>query len=139
MKFPILKDENVATPLNGRCPQCKRRGVGEPNSFAVLEGGALLMDRNRRNGGPDARLDGFLNITWHGAHDTGIGVDRDIHEHIDLATDCRDGQFEVYFCSTACLRKFLNSWVDALEARVGRERRANTKRKPSGKPRRPRA
>ena len=122
MKFPTLKNNTTTYPKKALCPQCKKRKVLEPHSMAILSGGANLMDRKRCNGWPDDRMDGFLEITWHGAHDTGIGEDRDIYCTIDLAKDCRGGQYEMYFCSTACLRKYLNSWVDDLETKVHRKR-----------------
>jgi len=91
--------------------------------MAVLTGGALFMDRKRRNGAMHNQMDGFLDILWHGAHDNGEGDDRDIATSVYLANDCRGGQFEIYFCSTACLRAFLNAWVDALESKVGKQRK----------------
>ena len=42
---------------------------------------------------------------------------------VHVADNCRGGQFDVYFCSTDCLRAFLNSCVDALELEVQKEKR----------------
>jgi hypothetical protein len=122
MRFPIIEGEKDHFPSRPRCPQCKKRKVFEPHSMAILSGGAMLMDRRRKNGGPDKRMDGFLRLDWHGAHDSGVGHDREIGGSIELVRDCRGGQFEMYFCSTPCLRAFLNSCVDALEEAVSRER-----------------
>jgi hypothetical protein len=88
----------------------------------------MFMDRNRSNGGPNDHMDGFASIAWHGGHDGGVGSDRDILVSVDVAKDCRGGQFEVYFCSTACLRAFFNSWVDALEAQVLTKKKRPSKR-----------
>ena len=69
------------------------------------------------------------SLTWHGAHDTGLGKDRDIFCRVDLVKDCIDGEYEIYLCSTACLRKFLASWVDALEEKVRQEKKKIQKSK----------
>jgi len=77
-------------------------------------------------------MDGFASITWHGAHDAGTGEDREIFTTVDFARDCRGGQFEIYFCSTACLRAFFNSWVEALELKIRNEKRRNAKKRGRG-------
>lgn len=123
MKFPLLQARHTQHPKKALCPQCKKRKVLEPHSMAIFAGGALFMDGKRVNGGMHDRMDGFASITWHGAHNTGVGRDRDIYTTVDFARDCRGGQFEIYFCSTACLRTFFNSWVDALEIKIRKEKR----------------
>jgi len=127
MKFPRLKDRYTKHPGKAVCPQCKKSKVLEPHSMAIFDGGAMFMDRKRLNGGPHDQMDGFTSITWHGAHDSGIGPDRDIFTSVDFARDCRGGQFEIYFCSTSCLRAFFNSWVDALESKIRIEKRRRAK------------
>lgn len=91
--------------------------------MAILGGGALLMDRKSQSSIHDDRQIGFLHLTWHGAHGQGVGGDRDMYKVVEIANDCRGGQFDLYFCSTACLRAFLNSCVDALELEVQKEKR----------------
>ena len=103
---------------NGKCAHCGVRRVLEPHSFAHINGGALLMDRTRRNGLPDERMDGFLSLTWHGAHDGGRGANPDVYVVSSIVDDERGGQFEFYFCSINCLRRFLNDAVDRLVAQV---------------------
>ncbi len=127
MKFPVLKVRHTKHPKKAVCPQCQQHKVLEPHSMAIFNGGATFMGRKRLNGGLHEQMDGFASITWPGAHDTGLGEDRDIFTSVDFATDCRGGQFEIYFCSTACLRAFFNSWVDALEAKIRKEKRRNAK------------
>lgn len=90
--------------------------------MAIFSGGALLMDREENSGGMSEDMDGFVDITWHGAHDNGIGEDRDIYAQVYAAEDCRGGQFEMYFCSTSCLRTFFNEWVDKLEDKIKAEK-----------------
>jgi hypothetical protein len=123
MKFPVVKGDKMAHPRIAKCPQCKKRKVGEPHSMAILSGGALLLDRKRENSIHTKALSGFLKLIWHGAHDDGEGSDRDIGAMVEIAQDATGGQFDLYFCSPACVRAFLNSWVDALEKCILSERR----------------
>lgn len=83
--------------------------------MAILNGGALLMNDERTGGGMDGRLDGFLSLIWHGAHDGGTGEHRETGADVRIADNCKGGQFEIYFCSTRCLRAYLNHCVDLLE------------------------
>lgn len=131
MKFPVVKGEKTAYPSVALCPQCKKRKVFEPNSMVILAGGAVLLDRKRENSIHTRALSGFLCLAWHGAHDNGVGHDRDIGAAVEIAAATAGGQFEMYFCSTTCVRIFLNSCVDALEKCIIRERK-----KPRDSPRR---
>jgi len=106
---------------NIRCEQCRRKRAKNNNSFAVLSGGACLMNRRKRYGGPHDDMDGFLDLTWHGDHNGGIGEYQEVFAVVDRARDVRGGQFERYFCSIPCLRRYLNDWVDELETRVKTE------------------
>lgn len=127
MKLPTLKGRTSYHPKKGLCPWCRKNKVLEPHSFAVLSGGALLMDRKNESGGPDDSMDGFLHMFWHGAHDGGIGKDKGIGASLDIARDVRGGQFELYFCSTKCLRSYLNYCVDELERKLTEERLKSNK------------
>lgn len=90
--------------------------------MAILEGGACLLDKRTRVSGPDERMEGYLYMAWHGAHDGGTGRDPKVHGLVNIALDVRGGQFALYFCSTGCLRAFLNACVDHLESKVARQR-----------------
>jgi len=126
MNFPVVQKKKSHHPKSPRCPQCRRRKVLEPHSMAFISGSTTFIQRSRLNASV-ADLAASLDITWHGAHDSGIGDDRDIFTSVSLANDCRNGEFAVYFCSTKCLRAFLNTWVDALETKIRNEKRRNTK------------
>ncbi len=97
MKLPSVKGRPSCFPQKARCPWCKKNKVLEPHSFAALTSGAMLMDRKGENGGPDDRMDGFLALEWHGAHDGGQGKDRDIYEMIEIAKNVRSGQYDIFF------------------------------------------
>ncbi len=76
------------------------------------------MNRKEDYGGSDKNMDGFLSLIWHGAHDDGEGKDREWHVIVEIARDVRGGQYNIYFCSTKCLRSYLNFCVDELENKL---------------------
>ncbi len=78
------------------------------------------MNRKTDEGGPDDRMDGYLDLIWHGAHDGGKGEYPDIHEILHIAGDVKGGQFDLHFCSTKCLREFFNHAVDKLEEKISK-------------------
>jgi hypothetical protein len=121
--FPVVKGKISRWPEEPLCPMCRKARVFEPHSMACIDAGALKVNRKRDTGGPSDDLDGFLHLSWHGAHDSGMGDDRDIFCNLEVIKDVRGGQGELYFCSTTCLRAFLNACVDALEQQI---RRATT-------------
>ncbi len=91
------------------------------------------MNRKDDSGGPDDKMDGFLHIAFHGAHDGGLGKDQGIGAMVELARDVRGGQFDLYFCSTKCLRAYLNFCVDALDEKLKRERSKSNKARREGR------
>ncbi len=123
IKLPVVKGKKYNHyPRRALCPWCKKKKVFEPHSMAILSGGALLMNRKEKNGGSSDDLDAYLSLTWHGAHDSGKGDDRKIYSNIDIASDVKGGEFDLYFCSTKCLRAFLNACVDELEKKIEKEK-----------------
>ena len=120
MKFPLLKNEKFKYPPGNKCAWCGVIKISEPHSMAVIGGGAMLVNRKTGDGGPDPRLDGFLSMAWHGAHpeEGGKGKRPGVYQSLEIAKDIKGGQFEVYFCSTKCLRAFLNHAVDMLEKKI---------------------
>lgn len=123
MRFPLAITQ-MRFPSTSKCTWCKSHNVSEPHSMAVLSGGAMLMNRKTGDGGPDDRLEGFLDVTWHGAHtnEGGTGKAPDIYKCIEIAQNVQGGQFDINFCSTKCLRSFLNHAVDNLENKIAKKR-----------------
>src|SRR5262249_26606731 len=118
MKFPIQKGRgrSRAKGSAGTCLVCGRMGAHEPNGFAFLNGGALKkVGRRHATMSPD--LEGFLSIGVHGGHGRGKPQPSAL---VSVAEGVPLGQFEYYFCSTKCLRKFLNHCVDTLEQRLAK-------------------
>ncbi len=118
LKFPVVKGKSSHWPKKPLCPICGKNKVFEPHSMAILAVGAMLMDRATDSGSMSDDLDGFLALHWHGAHDGGKGKDRELFCGVDIVRDAFGGQADLYFCSTKCLRKFLNACVDELERKV---------------------
>jgi hypothetical protein len=98
--------------------------------MAILNAGAL------RRVGKDSYematdMKAFLTLTWHGAHSGGKGEFAEIHASVNVADEVANGQFDIYFCSTTCMRGFLNYCVDQLQERM---ESARSKRKRSSSP-----
>ena len=119
MKFPTVANSVSSFPNKAICPWCKKNKVFEPHSMAMLCGGSLLVKKGNSVSAPKGAVEGaWLDISWHGAHDGGLGKDRDQNHRVCIAKNVQGGQFEIYFCSTKCLRAYLNSWVDQLERKI---------------------
>jgi len=88
--------------------------ASEPTGFAFLSGGALLQN-GKRSASMDPRMEGFLFIGFHGAHGESSSYPS---TQLSIADEAPDGQFEIEFCSSACLRQFLNRCVDQLEGKL---------------------
>jgi len=122
--LPVVKGKKSFWPTKPVCPVCGKRKVWEPHSMAVLSAGALLMNRREKSGGPSNKMDGYPSLEWHGAHNGGKGRDKEIGCMVYVIRDVVGGQADLYFCSTLCLRRFLNACVDELERRMAKERKA---------------
>jgi hypothetical protein len=109
----ITKKTRPFYPRNHKCPVCSKY-VGEPDSFLCFSGGAMKQIQKNVYS-MDDDLFGFLDINFHGAHDFGRGKYREqfLMKHIVDHSAC--GQFDLYFCSTSCFRKFMNMLIDDLE------------------------
>ena len=106
-------------PKKPICPICRKKKVWEPHSFAVLWGGAMeKKGRDHYSTEIEAKnIVGVLELSWHGAHDDGEGEFREIDSGVEIVDNAPNGNFNLYFCSTSCLREFLNKAVDELERR----------------------
>ena len=120
IKFPILKGKKSYFPQKAECPWCRRQKVLEPHSFATFGGGALLKDKETGAWAPSDRMKGYFDFGWHGCHpeDGGSGEKPNTSGNVSIAYDVAGGQFDIYFCSTKCLREFLNYCVDELEQQI---------------------
>jgi hypothetical protein len=122
-KLPVVKGKRRNYfPTKPLCPVCGERKVLEPHSMASLTSGALsLLDKKEDIWGPSEDMRGYLDLDWHGAHDGGEGENRDIFTTVSLVRDVKGGQASLHFCSTNCLRQFLNTCVDELKTKIEME------------------
>ena len=120
MKLPVInKTTKPFYPRNNKCPICGTK-TGEPNSFLVVNGGAMMqVEEGLFEMSND--LSGFLDISFHGAHDRGKGQYRDKFVSAEIVKNSKQGQFDLYFCSTVCFRKFITEIIDDMETELNKE------------------
>ena len=116
IQYPVVSGEKVVHPLGDICPVC---GVnqfgGEGRPMAVINAGALVeISPNEYASSEDATA--FFTLAWHACGIPSSGRSASI----EVAEWVQGGQFDLYFCSTKCLRAFFNRCVDALEAKIAK-------------------
>jgi hypothetical protein len=117
IKLPVVQKGRVVFPDKPLCPWCRKQKVYEPHSMAILNAGAMRqVGEEHYTMATDTAA--FLSLTWHGAHSGGQGQLPEIYASVEVAAQVASGQFDLYFCSTSCLRGFLNYCVDALEQQI---------------------
>ncbi|MGE0492316.1 MAG: hypothetical protein AB7S38_24095 [Vulcanimicrobiota bacterium] len=101
------------------CACCHQEVYRSDETYAGLSGGACIeldldedLELYRRL---VQRASGFLEIWWRSPYSKGEGGSL---EKAKIVEDGHHGQFDLAFCSTICLRSYLNSRVDALEGVV---------------------
>ena len=117
LELPLVLKDTSTWPSDSKCPVCSKEFNG---AFATVNGGALMMDGDVD--GMDERMRAFITLIWHGRHDHDGEAD-DVYAGLDIVEDGAQGQFDLYFCSTACLRAFFNACVDKLEQKVEADRK----------------
>jgi hypothetical protein len=129
MKTIFIKTKDFDHPANGTCLVCRNK---IRNVYLTFSGGAFFMNRNKRTGGPDHRMDAYLNTFFHGGDGekgkfAGIFVDQLIIEQ------SKGGQFRLLFCGIKCLRKFFNNVIDDLRLQIRRALQAKLKKQKKSK------
>ena len=118
MDLPLKNKGGEGFPGNGCCLQCGQAGVTEPREFVCFTGGSLGREENY--GKPTQPIEAFLHLVWHGAHpispndptpDSGWAS-------IRILEDLPGGQFQLFFCSLNCFRKFFSLLADRLEKEI---------------------
>jgi hypothetical protein len=119
IKLPVVQKQRVVFPDKPICPWCRKQKVYEPHSMAILNAGAMRqVGKEQYEMATDTAA--FLSLTWHGAHSGGQGQLPEVYTSVEVAAQVASGQFDLYFCSTGCLRGFLNYCVDVLEQQIAR-------------------
>ena len=60
----------------------------------------------------------FFSLTAHQEMGGSGGKYPNTYAAVEIADKVASGQFDLYFCSTDCLRSFLNYCVDELERKI---------------------
>jgi hypothetical protein len=107
-RFLLLSDDDGPSyPHDGRCPAC-----GKPftHGLAYLSAGALLLSEDGCDSVQTNKLRGFLNLGYH-------GTDPDMTDSADagVVDDLFGGQFDLKWCSVACMKKWLLDLLDEVE------------------------
>ena len=95
MKYPIIKGKHLIFRKGGDCTYCRKKKNG---NFVTLNGGGS---------GIGSMGNSFLTINE-------IGIAK-VTKSLKICDNEGFCQFEFYFCSTKCLRSFLNKMVDDFE------------------------
>ncbi len=124
IKFPVLKGKHVVFPRDHICPWCRKKKLSDSDGMAILNAGAMRPIAPQCYAMADDDV-AFMSLVWHGNDSPANSHTRNEFATVEIADLVDSGQFEFYFCSTDCLRAFLNYCVDELERRRTRSRRAN--------------
>lgn len=93
------------------CRYCGENVFRETETFVLLTGGGLVNRVVKSN-----PVTAFLNLAWRAPYSRGEGGMLKMVQIVDYNSDDRD--FEFRFCSSVCLRAYLNSEVDALDSQI---------------------
>jgi hypothetical protein len=114
MDFPLVSNDEKCFPSNiteADCPVCGKNKLGISNECAFIHGGALALDPNDKSRLIQSDdVQGFLFFDWNGLNNQTVDF--------ELARDVKKGQYTINFCSTKCMREFLNHCVDKLEMKI---------------------
>ena len=109
MEFPVLFGDSKNYPdiQEANCPVCKSKKVWGDNEYVEFSGGTVPTEKNEYE--CDLWLDWFSQKKQDGSQD---------HTDMSIVCEVNAPRFQLAFCSTSCLRKFLNSAVDTLESKT---------------------
>jgi len=117
--FPVAHGEKVMYPLGDVCPVCGINPIGgEGHPMAIVNAGALTRVGDDRYAISEDAI-AFFTLAWHAQGIPSSGRSASV----DVADMVQGGQFDLYFCSTQCLRAFFNRCVDVLEQEIERQTR----------------
>jgi len=102
LRFPLLSGNDIPhLPRDAVCLVC-----GE----AIKDGVVYFTAGSVPDKDDDPEPLAIWYVGYHSASPDCEGC-----AHIDIVYDLKGGQFDLSFCSTGCLRRFLNYIVDELE------------------------
>jgi hypothetical protein len=110
--FPVLQnDDHSVYPADGLCPICKK-SLQQAVMVCYLNGGALFLtpDLQDQERVPPEMHQAFLHIGIHGNQTDGSGS-----EDVMIVDNLHDGQFDLNFCSTKCLKQWFSQIIERLK------------------------
>ncbi|NRB40863.1 MAG: hypothetical protein HRU20_20730 [Pseudomonadales bacterium] len=118
MDFPVLsgKDKHFPGIEDSMCPVCKSKAVWADNETIELSGGCRDTDDLH-----NANVHSDLWLDWWSQKDK-QGLQS--HTELAIANHVESPAYQLAFCSTDCLRQFLNSAIDSLESQIEDEKSA---------------
>ena len=107
--FQLLSSDDKRPKPNGRCPVC---GNDFRNGVAYLEGGGVLESEIEAKLRPEDHL-GLLHVGFH-------GLDPEMRDSSDVKVvdHVHFGQFDLNWCSVACMREWLLKLLAEVERRA---------------------
>ena len=116
MEYPIL-DENskdYTYPTDGKCPVCGAKFAD--TGFAFFSAGGMAVDQHGDTITPEnLMLESYFNIGFHGSEYFPSHIDEGKEETylgLDIVHFCKSGEFEFNFCSTTCMKAWINTIFD---------------------------
>jgi hypothetical protein len=116
LTFPLYDKRRQPPVLAEACAICGADFTKIPLTV-VLTAGALLR-LSETCALPDERMEGFLRISHHEVFPDVVRGERDRYGRIPVVEDANSGQFDLGFCSVACLREFFATLCDRVEAGI---------------------
>lgn len=113
MKFPIDFHKNTYLANNANTCDCCRKKM--PQTEFVSLGVGVMQDYAKEHILDLSETEVHFGFSWQGPSDL-IGTG------FEVVSNSAEGQCSFGFCSTACLREFLNSCVDHLEKQIEKAR-----------------
>ncbi len=106
---PVLSSsDRPFYPADARCPVCHSEFT---QGVAYLSGGAILLSDDGQDSLHPDRLQAFLHVGYHGR-------DPEMRDSADVSivADLHGGQFDLQWCSVACMREWLVGLLRVVES-----------------------
>ena len=121
IKFPVIdhKGDNVY-PEGNICPICKKEKVFTKNDrhIEISGGGLFVLNKKEEYKKSIPETEGFLSLVWYEKVKNKNGISLWDGSYMDIVERSANGIYSLSFCSTKCLREFINKCLDEFERRV---------------------
>jgi hypothetical protein len=108
--FPVIKgDRDPRYRTDGKCAQCEQPYPAN-GPYTAMDALCILMENGARKQGTTSDLNELTLGLWY-VEDFAKLKGR----QLPIARRVRGGHATLFFCSIACMRRFLNTTIDRLE------------------------